>query len=215
MIIGLITEGPTDQIIIKQLLAKYLGDPNIDTRTLQPNTDCSDIAKHFGGWGRVFDYCASSDFETALQAMDFVLIQLDTDVCEEYGVKKRIGDRDVHESEIIEEAKTKLIQKMGISLYRAYKGKIILAISHGSLECWLLPLYFNDNNRKKTMNCCNQLNQALKKEGFTIDCNHKAPLFYNKICKNLKNKAQILKMKDGNLSFNDFINRLDKINAFI
>jgi len=205
---GLITEGPTDQVVIKHLLAKYFSNPDIDTRPVQPNKDATDIRAHFGGWGRVLEYCQSPDMAKALQMFDFVIIQIDTDVCEEYGVSRRDGGEDCTDEQIILKTKNVIIQKIGPELFNLYKGKIIFAISYESIECWLLPLYFNDHSRAKTKNCCEKLNQGLPKGGFTIDCNNKKPKYYEIICKNIRNKHQIDQISVHNNSFNHFVRTL-------
>jgi hypothetical protein len=205
---GLITEGPTDQVILRYLLAKFFSNPNIDTRPVQPNTDSTDTLAHLGGWGRALAYCKSAGMIIALQAYDFMIIQVDTDRCEDFGVMKREGCHDVSNEEIAEKTKAVIIEHIGNDLYRQYHQKIVFAISHESIECWLLPLYFNDNNRKKTFNCCEKLNQELIKDGFTLDCNNKKEKYYYRICKKIRNKEHVESIAAHNHSFSLFIQRL-------
>ncbi len=210
MTFGLITEGPTDQVVIRNILARYFS-PNIDTRPVQPNTDATDEIAHFGGWVRVLEYCKSTDMAIALQVYDFVIIQLDTDVCEEYGVQKREGGSDISGDEIVQKTKAVIIEKIGVDLYAQYNQKIIFAISYDSIECWLLPIYFADNRKTKTLNCCETLNQELTKKGFTLDCNNKKEKYYHKICKEIKSKTQLEAISVHNNSFNQFIQKLATI----
>ena len=212
MTFGLITEGPTDQLVLRNILARFFSDPDIDTRPVQPNTDSTDEADHFGGWVKVLAYCRSADMIVALQAYDFVIVQIDTDCCEEYGVSKRTGGMNITADEIVQKAKTVIIEKIGTEIYAEYSRKIIFAISHDSIECWLLPLYYNDNRRTKTTNCCETLNQELSKKGFTLDCNSKKEKQYHKICKEIKNKRQIESISIHNNSFKEFIHSLTNIN---
>lgn len=207
MTFGLITEGPTDQIVLHTLLARYI-DPNVDIRTVQPNTDSTDKAAHFGGWRLVLNYCQSPDMVAVLEANDYVIIQMDTDVCDDYGVSKRQGELDLTGDEIVAQTKEVIIANIGAELYSKHKEKVIFAISYESIECWLLPLYFTDNSRTKTLNCCEKLNQELIKKGFTIDCNSKAPRYYNKICREIKSRKQVEAMSAHNGSFNQFVAQL-------
>lgn len=209
---GLITEGPTDQVILRTILARNIS-PDVDIRPVQPNTDATDNIEHFGGWVKVLDYCKSAEMKIVLQAYDYTIIQIDTDVCEEYGVVRRKGGRDLTDVEIVEKTKEKIIENIGNEVYVPYKEKIIFAISHSSLECWLLPLYFNDNRQSKTVNCCETLNQELFREGFTIDCNSKKEKFYQKICKKIKSKAQVESMSVHNNSFQQFIHQLTELKS--
>jgi hypothetical protein len=211
MTFGLITEGPTDQLVLRTLLARFFADPDIDTRTVQPNVDSTDKKDHFGGWKNVLNYCSSPDMAAALEANDYVVIQLDTDVCEEYGVMKRQGGQDKTTEEIFTATKEKIIESISLGLYNLHKDKVIFAISYNEIECWLLPLYFNNNLRTKTINCCDQLNQALAKVGFTVDCGNKQVKYYNKICKNIKGKDMVVNMSAHNNSFNQFVQQLTLI----
>ncbi len=211
MTFGLITEGPTDQVVLRYLLAKYFSNPDIDTRPVQPNVDSTDGSTYFGGWVKVLEYCKSADMVAVLQANNFIIIQIDTDCCEEYGVQKREGGENITDDEIVEKTKAVIIEKIGAEIYAEYSPKIIFAISHDSIECWLLPLYYNDNRRTKTANCCETLNQELIKKGFTVDCNNKKEKYYHKICKEIKNKAQIENISLHNSSFKQFIHRLTSI----
>ena len=211
MTFGLITEGPTDQVVLRYLLARYFSDPDIDTRPVQPNTDSTDKEDHFGGWKNVLNHCSSADMTAALQGYDYVIIQIDTDCCEDYGVPKRVGGKDITDNEIVQKTKELIIENIGADLYAKYSSKIIFAISHSSIECWLLPFYFANNQRKKTVNCCETLNQELNRDGFNLDCNNKKEKYYHKICKKIRSKAQIESESVHNDSFNLFISRLTSI----
>jgi len=206
MTFGLITEGPTDQVVLRNILGRYF-NPAVYVRPVQPAIDETDRVGP-GGWQRVIEYCRSADMVSALQIYDFVIIQLDTDVCEEYGVQKREGDRDISGDEIVEKTKAVIIGNIGADLYTQYSRKIIFAISHDSIECWLLPLYYTNNNRTKTFNCCDTLNQELRKKDFTIDCNNKRATEYKKICKEIRSKTIIENISIHNNSFNQFIQRI-------
>jgi len=211
MVLGLITEGPTDQVVLRHLLSRYFSDPDIDIRPVQPNTDSTDAADHFGGWKNVLNYCSSADMVAALEANDYVIVQIDTDVCEEYGVKRREHDNDLTDVQIVEKAKAVIIAKIGGELFDRFNNKIVFAISHDSIECWLLPLYYTDKTKSKTTNCCDTLNQELRKEGFTIDCGGKKVLYHQKVCKKIRSRALIESISVHNHSFHQFIQRLASI----
>ena len=212
MVFGLITEGPTDQVVLRHLLARYFSNPDIDVRPVQPNTDSTDKADHFGGWFNVLQFCKSADMKTELEAKDYVVIQIDTDICEEYGVQKREGGVDLTGEEIAQKTREIIIASIGADLYEEFKEKIVFAISYESIECWLLPIYFNDNSRNKTLNCCEKLNQELSKGSFTIAYSgKKRPNDYEKICRNVKNKEKVEEISVHNSSFAQFIQSLSAI----
>ncbi len=89
---GLVTEGHTDQAMIKNILTGYFqgSEYEVRFRPLPSDIDLSDeseINPDFGGWKQVLDYCASEDFikvfENSPDPLDYVVIQIDTDRSED------------------------------------------------------------------------------------------------------------------------------------
>lgn len=87
---GLVTEGITDQAVIANILYGFFNDTNLDITELQPLRDETDKNRtsNFGGWHSLIEYCKSKQFKLAFQTIDYIIIQIDTDVCEEYGIAK-------------------------------------------------------------------------------------------------------------------------------
>ena len=134
---GLIAEGLTDQIVIEDILAGYLNSAYIEVTPLQPKRDKSKI----GGWTLVFDYCRSKKFQEAFQFIDYIIIQIDTDVSEDYGVAKQDENGEFTPQQLIAKVIEKFRSAIGDNFYSRYQPQIIFAISVHSIECWLLPLY--------------------------------------------------------------------------
>ncbi len=88
---GLITEGLTDQIVIENILAGYFKNPDLDIRPLQPERDKKDENKFkgYGSWSQVFAYCRLKDFQESFQFNDYIIIQIDTDTSQEYGIPQQ------------------------------------------------------------------------------------------------------------------------------
>jgi hypothetical protein len=212
-----ITEGITDQIVIKNILAGYFS-PDITINWLQPLEDETDInrSNNFGGWSLVFKYCESDEFKEAFQLNEYVIIQIDTDVSDKhpsYGIPHQDENGDLAAENIIKLVIDKFKTVIGEEFYTKYQERIIFAIAVHSTECWLLPLYYDDNKKSKLVNCLNTLNQALKKEGFQID--RKNPEYYRKISLSYS-KSKVLKNKyQHNLSFKIFIEEIEKRNISI
>ncbi|XWK87905.1 MAG: phage tail protein [Phormidium sp.] len=214
---GLITEGLTDQIVIQDILIGYFNTPDIFVKPLQPERDKDDENKSdYGGWMLVFKYCQSSDFREAFQFNEYVIIQIDTDVCEEinYDIPKRNENgEELTPEQLIEKVKEKFKVLIGEDFYNQYNEKIIFAITVHSIECWLLPLYYQDNRKKKITNCLDTLNQALKSKGFTIDA--KKPQYYRKVSQQYCKHKVLIKLYKENPSFKIFIDEIDKRNIAI
>ena len=212
---GLITEGKTDQIVIGNILSGYFNDPDIDVRPFLPLLDETDKnrVENFSNWKLVLDYCKSPKFKEAFQIIDYVIVQIDTDTCEEphYDISKLEAGRELSPEELIEKVSEKLRNLIGKDFYDEYYQQIIFAISVHEIECWLLPLYYTDNKKEKFKGCLNTLNQELSKiEGFGISAANKNPDYYETISrKYLKHKVLMSKYAD-NPSFKIFIEEIEK-----
>jgi hypothetical protein len=207
----LITEGVTDQITLEIILSIFYNDTDIDVERLQPPGDETDRyrQKDYGGWGEVFRYLQSIEFQEAIGFADYFIVQVDTDVSQEYHIPHQEEGRDLTPEEIFEKVKEKLISRMDDAFYNIHKGKMLFAICIHSIECWFLPLYYTDKRKSKLINCLETLNRQLKgQEGFTIDPKNKNSKYYERISKRFKNKKTLLKLSSQNPSFKIFINSL-------
>ncbi len=218
---GLVTEGITDQIIIEHILTGFYDSDDVFISELQPRRDeqNEDKATTHGSWDKVFKYCKSEDFRAALMSTRdlFVIIHIDADVFytdnipPAYRIEtKELDGSDISYESLLSKIKNKIIAAIGKQFYHDYKERIIFAIAVNSMECWLLPIYFNDNKKRKMVQCLHTLNQALKKEGYTIHA--KEPKYYRRASKPyLKNKFFMQKYRE-NPSLETFINSLKSAN---
>jgi hypothetical protein len=209
---GLVTEGLTDQIVIENILAGYFDSSDLDIRQLQPERDKDNENKStYGGWTLVFDYCKSRDFQEALQFIDYIIIQIDTDVSEDYNIPKQDENGEFTPQQLIEKVIEKFRGAIGDNFYSKYQQKIIFAISVHSIECWLLPLYYTDQKKKsKFKNCLETLNLELpkKKHKFTIHANAKNPEYYREISEQYRKHKVLMKHYAENPSLKTFIEEI-------
>ena len=212
MSFGLVTEGITDQEVISNILYGYFNDPDLLINELQPLRDETDKKKssNFGGWGNLIEYCKSDVFKYAFQTTNYVVIQIDTDICEEYEISKKEAGKDLTPKELIDKVTEMFVKHIGKDFYEKNKQRIIFAVAVHTIECWLLPLYYNNNKQSKTVGCLETLNQELsKKEGFTIDKNKKNLDYYREISKPFNKRKNLNLYYKKNPSFEVFINNLD------
>lgn len=213
MTIGLVTEGISDQIIISNILYGYFNDDDLLINELQPLRDETDKNKssNYGGWGNLIEYCKSEVFKTSFQLLEYVVIQIDTDICESYNISKKENGVDLSVEKLVEKVEEKIIGIIGVDFYTKFEEQIIFAISVHSIECWILPVYYSDRRKSKTENCLNTLNQKLNTvEGFSIDPNNKSPKYYDEISEVFSKRKKLIKFYKSNPSFEIFINNLDK-----
>ncbi|MEG3954904.1 phage tail protein [Microcoleus sp. herbarium2] len=203
---GLITEGLTDQIVIENILAGYFKNPDLDIRPLQPGRDKDDENKYkgYGSWSQVFAYCRLIDFQESFQFNDYIIIQIDTDVSQEYGIPQQDENGEFTPEKLIEKVIEKFKEEIGEDFYGKYQQRIIWGISVHSIECWLLPLYYKDNKKSNFKNCLRALNQQLdKKRGFTIDAGR--PQYYREISEKYRKHRDLMACYQHNPSLKSFV----------
>ena len=208
---GLITEGLTDQIVIENILAGFFNSPNIEVTPLQPKRNKDNQNKsQYGGWTLVFDYCHSKKFQESFRFLDYIIIQIDTDVSEDYNIAHQDEDGEFTPQQLIEKVIEKFRDAIGEDFYNTNQQKILFAISVHSLECWLLPLYYTDKKKKaKSKNCLKTLNDELSnKHRFTIDKNAKNPEYYREISKQYSKQKVLMKDYAENPSLKIFIEEI-------
>ena len=114
---------------------------------------------------------------------------------------------------MIVKVKEKFISLIGHEFYIKYSEKIIFAISVHSIECWLLPLYYQDQRKSAIVNCSSKLAQEVnKKEKFYLDPKNKDSNIYAKISDKYTKKKTLLKHYPENPSFKIFIEDLQTRN---
>lgn len=194
---GIVSEGITDQIVIENILFGFFNNPDLVINYLLPLRDETDENRMEkpSNWVEVFEYCASTKLKQEIQANDFLIIQIDTDVLLGDSISEKYKiflKNEMSTPEIIEQVKNKCISLITEEFYRTYAHKIIFGISVHSIECWLLPIYFSNQTSKanKTVNCLKTLNEVLpQKEDFYID--KKEPKYYRKISKYYKKQKNL------------------------
>ena len=213
MRIGVIAEGVTDHRILEDILIGYFDDEEaFEYITLQPVFDTTDQSAENiqGGWGHVIKYCESHEkLNNNLLDVDFLLIQIDSDICEKLNI-----DRTGSESPdvVVEKVKNRLIEAISIELYEAFESKIIFAIAVEMMECWLLPVHESDKKkREKTVGCIATLNKAIQpKLKFSIDEKNKNYRYYEILSESFIKRKNLIKYYPFNPSFAIFYDQLTR-----
>ncbi len=218
---GIISEGPSDQIVIENILCGYFSNPDLIVRHLQPMHDATDSdSRKYGGWMRVFEYCRSQYIIEALEQNDYLIIQIDTDCCEEkhFGVSRRdASGKDRTPEEIIKSVAEKfedLFSTTHGENFAHFKHRLLFAICVEELECWLLPLYHNDKIKASIRSCIAKLNPKLEAAfGVYIDKSNKSPVLrhYDRFSRPFLKRKTIDAIYDHNVSLKVFFDVLGKI----
>ena len=160
---GLITEGASEHRIIKHLVTRYFKDDMPVINQIQPKI-INEKQETTGGWSEVLKYCERDELNGALVENDYLIIQIDTDQSstKSFGIlhtdsKGKLKPLTQLHDEVMQKL-TGLIKK---EIHQKYKDKIFFAICIHTIECWLLPVYYNDSKTKSTSGCLSILNKAL------------------------------------------------------
>lgn len=209
--IGIVCEGITDYTILKHITECYLRDWDVYVVPLKPRVTPLGIQDGFGSWTGVLDYISGADgmlFEAVHEGCDYVIVQIDTDVCDQYGVgKNHKTDSQLH---------MEVMQRLLSLTHPDFDpSKLLFAITIEETECWLLPfLTTNPKISCRTTGCVNVLNR-LHKGGEYIDPHNKNAPGARKVYINAlrqKRKAKELKaISLYNFGFKWFIDSLDGI----
>jgi hypothetical protein len=216
-IFGFITEGYTDQIVIENILIGLLNDDDLFVTRLQPTLDetaINSVPSH-GNWHKALQYCESQDFKDAFLRIDYAIIQIDADIfkTQQLPLAYQINlAPNITPEETITAIKEKIIDLIGEVFYQNHNQKIIFAISVDAIECWLLPIYYQNLPAKasKTTGCLKSLNEKLSKdEGFTID--KKSPKYYRIVSKKYLKHKESKKLYALNPSLRIFVEDIQQI----
>lgn len=213
--IGIVSEGISDFQALKHIVERYLKEHKVQTIALQPKSR-NGKQDGFGTWQGVFEYISGNDadkliIEAQNEGCQFIIVQIDTDVCREYGVNGDTSDHNVLHNEV----KKKLLNSFHSDFD---KSKAIYAICIHELECWLLPFVCAENKCSIVNNCLNPLNQAIRTNGCIDKENkncHKARVLYQHIFSRKKKPTEIKECAKHNFGFRSFIEQLDDIKAIL
>ena len=213
--IGIVCEGISDYRILQHITERYLRDMDAYTIPLKPKETRQGAQDGFGSWQGVLEYIKGDDrmiVEAVKEGCDYVIVHIDTDVREQYGVAMNFETQE----ELHDNVKTILLKQLHPEFD---PDKVIFAIAIHETECWLIP--FMTDDRKdcgKTDACVNTLNRLLKDKG-AIDKDNKnaekvRPIYQN-ILKQKKKPKDIKAASRYNYGFAYFIDSLDRIKADI
>lgn len=219
--IALICEGVSETNILTHIINRYLGD-SIVVNPIQPSLRLSNgLQKQTteGGWLQVLNHCSDDIIKDIMAANDYLVIQIDTDACIQPNYDVNIYDennRKVSDDILYERVSERIRRNISADVLSKYSDKILFAICINETECWLLPLYYENDAKKRcsTTNCIYILNQRLQTEGFGIPEDKKntpeAVWAYKQVLKKMKRK-DIPQIAQYNFGFKKFVEQMETI----
>lgn len=203
---ALVTEGPTDQEVIVNILYGFYKTKDIFSSILQPSRGINAEEQTPGGWTHLLAFLESQRFRDAFSTNEYIIVHFDTDVCDEalFGVEKHSNIVNLVEAVI-----RRLISSIGEDFYQSVQNRIIFAICVDSVECWLLPIYFGNivGKRNKQTGCLSTLNEVLESNhGFYID--EKKIEYYRVMSKKYSKNSDLTRAAKVNVSLKMFLDLL-------
>jgi hypothetical protein len=215
---GIISEGITDRLVLMNILAGYFGR-SVFVTPVQPPAGESDEDPPPGGWDLVFKSLEAGRHRQALEHMgcDYVVIHIDTDVSEQkgYDVPWREDGRELSAEELAARVIDKLTGLIGTEFYAEHHDRFVFAVAVHAIECWLLPLYYDDNRAGKVAGCFEAVDRALQKTGRTLKRGRdgKDLRAYREASRELTKRNRLLQVHDKNPSLTLFVRRLETISS--
>lgn len=101
------------------------------------------------------------------------------------------------------------------AFYAANEHRILFAVTVDTIECWLLPLLYNDKKAAKTTGCLESANRALRKadqDALAAGENTFIPA-YEKASRGYLKRKTLNKLRNKNPSLELFIKQLDSLHS--
>ncbi len=219
---ALITEGPSEHRVIKHIVAKYFKNQDPEINQIQPKL-INGKQSHStpGGWNEVLKYCERDELKDILVENDYLIIQIDTDQSQTkpFNISHTKNDNSIKTvDELYDDVLEKLKGLIKPEILELSSNKIFFAICIHTIECWLLPLYYNNNHKKGIRNCLTTLNIELRRQNIhpipTKDKNNPNSIrIYETILKNWNKKQDIISSSLNNAGFKKFIDSLKVIDV--
>jgi len=208
---GVIAEGASDQRVIENILLGYFQneeeEPAINPVQPLPATP--------GGWTLVFESLKRGEAQKALQFNDYLVIHIDTDVQEEKGfdVSRREGGMELKPLVRVNRVIERLRKEIDPAFYQENINKILFAVAIDTIECWLLPLLYEDKKSEKTTGCLKAANLRLRKNGRDglSAGEEKFPKAYDHASRDFRKRKTLMDYRGKNPGLEHFINQLDEL----
>lgn len=219
--IALICEGVSEIKILSYIINRYMGD-EVVVNAIQPSLKTvhgQEKQDEDGGWLQVLNHCTDEVVKDVMASNEYLVIQIDTDACIQTNYNVDIYDENhnkVADNTLYERVITRLKLNISEEIWSNYSDRILFAICFNETECWLLPLYYENDAKKRcaTNNCIYILNQKLQKDGYGIpekDKNSSEAVYvYQQVLRKMKRK-DIPRIAQYNYGFQKFVEQMDAI----
>jgi hypothetical protein len=146
------------------------------------------------------------------------VIHIDADVQEEPGfdVPRREGGNELSIPDRVNRIMARLSADIDAEFYQTNQHRIVFAVTVETIECWLLPLLYNNNKATKTTGCLDAANHKLRKadnKGLSGPDGTKFPNAYEATSREYQKRKTLMKQLDKQPSLGLFIQQLDALQS--
>ncbi len=177
-----------------------------------------------GGWTLVLEYLRLGKHLDALQFNDYLIVHIDTDVCEEpgYDVPRIEDGRALTPRELVDRVVAKLTGIIGAEVYARHKERFLFAVAVHGIECWLLPLLFPNKksaHAAKIAGCLATANEELRKKNLPLlgkgpkGAESKDPDAYLAASRPYRKRVKLLEHHERNPSLQIFVEHVEALRA--
>lgn len=215
---AVVAEGYTDQVVLQNILLGFFSDaedePVINFEQPRLDATASSGAHPPAGWSLVIKYFEDGLYRQALQTNGYLVVHIDTDVSEEYGVAKfPPGD----ETRLIDAVIARFRGLIGEEIWQIHGDRFIFAVAVHAIECWLLPAIFESDRSKraKLVGCFEAADRELQRQGLPrlegqTKGSRKNPEGYKAASKVFRKRKLLIRHAEDNLSFKAFVDELER-----
>jgi hypothetical protein len=163
-----VAEGPTDHAVLQNVLIGLFKEHGVESGDITPVQPLLDetgkqLTNSTGGWLQVLRWLEEKRYHAAFQFNDFVIVQIDTDACEEagYDIAKTVNGVARSPEELVSLVKAKFTRIISDPDIANYSDRFHYAIAVHGIECWLLPLWGRPQESDAILSCKQRVDNAL------------------------------------------------------
>jgi hypothetical protein len=230
--IGILAEGKADQFVLRNILYALgfeknqikLLRPELDQDESQTkstkfnnqdggNKNNENIKnnesneREFGSWTNVKKDCESGEpfmdfLDNQLDEQKYIIVQLDTDTCSQYGVQEVFNPKTHEDFGVIRQ---RVIDKINEWLKNEYSENLFYAICIRQMDAWVLTLYANKNDKDTGLISSPKNILGSLKAYQDVKSYKQIGLRYEKLSINFSNHKKLNQALEYNQSLKDFV----------
>ncbi len=223
MKIGIIAEGRADQFVLRNILYAF-GVEHKDIRLIRPDIAADEWDsngkenvennKAFGSWTNVKNDCISrepfEDFFDNTVGEKYMIVQLDTDICSEYGVQEGLNIKEIGLHAFSVEMRNRIIEKVNEWLAENYTENILYAICIRQIDAWVLTIFAKQQD-KDTGGIAMPKKELQGKEAYQKLKGREVSVKYKLISEPFAKKKNLNQYIAYNQSLKDFVTSLASV----